>query len=184
MQKISVIESHLRQVFMTVVWTHKIQAQQGDIYLRRKNVFECIHIISSALSTSGIITAVFWDETWVKIVSAFASGISLFITAYLKRYDLGALYREHKEVELEWLELREDFVSILCDIKMDRYTYEELLSKRDKLLSRKLELAKKTPDASERAVDRASTCLKKREDNTFSEEEIDSCLPLEARREK
>ena len=81
-----------------------------------------IQIIASVLSTSGIITAVFWDETCVKILSALASGVSLFITAYCKQYDLGTLHKKHKEVELEWLELREDFVSILCDIRMERYT--------------------------------------------------------------
>ncbi|MBS3199859.1 SLATT domain-containing protein [Turicibacter sp. MMM721] len=169
---------------MSVVWTHKIQAQQGDIYLWRKNMCELIQIIASVLSTSGIITAVFWDETCVKILSALASGVSLFITAYCKQYDLGTLHKKHKEVELEWLELREDFVSILCDIRMERYTYEELLSKRDELLNRKLELSKRTPDASKEAVDQASQCLKMRKDNTFSDEEIDSCLPSEAKKLK
>ena len=47
-----------------------------------------------------------------------------------------------------------------------------------------MELSKRTPDASKEAVDQASQCLKMRKDNTFSDEEIDSCLPSEAKKIK
>lgn len=169
---------------MSVAWTHKIQEQQADIYFGIKNRFDILQIGVSVLSTSGIIAAVFREEMWIRIVGAIASGISLYVTAYCKKYDLGTLYREHKDVALEWLELREDFISILCDIKMERFSYEELLVKRDELLERKLELSKRTPDASNKAVNKASKCLKVRQDNTYTDEEINNWLPSEARKLK
>lgn len=32
MVKIEVVESQLRQIFISVAWTHKIQEKQADIY--------------------------------------------------------------------------------------------------------------------------------------------------------
>lgn len=82
------------------------------------------------------------------------------------------------------LELREDLISVLCDIKIGRYNEEELKNKRDLLLKRKIDIAKNTVDPDEKAVDKASENLKKRQDNTYSDEEIDSYLPILARKNK
>ena len=35
---IEIIESQLRQVFASVVWSHKIQEKQADIYLKQKTL--------------------------------------------------------------------------------------------------------------------------------------------------
>jgi len=75
-------------------------------------------------------------------------------------------------------------VSVLCDIKIDRYNAEELAKKRDELIKRKIEIAKCSLDPDEKAVDEASDNLKKRQDNTYSDDEIDSFLPSLARKNK
>lgn len=165
-----------------MVWTHKIQEKQADIYLEQYNRLEFIRISLSALTSSGIFTVIFVDNFWLKLITAIVSAISLFISTYFKTYDLKLLQKEHKKSALLFLKLREELVSVLCDIKMNKYTEEELLKKRDDLINKKVEIANNTLDASEKAVKKASESLKVKQDNTYTDEEIDSFLPLLARK--
>lgn len=179
---IEIIEGQLRQLFASVVWTHKIQEKQADIYLRRYKCLEFWRIALSALTASGVFAVVFANNWFLKIATAIVSAISLFINTYFKTYDLKLLQKQHKKSAVDLLELREDYTTILCDIKMNKYTEEELINKRDELIKRKIKIAKCTLDADEKAVDEASDNLKKRQDNTYSDEEIDSYLPKLARK--
>lgn len=165
-----------------MVWTHKIQEKQADIYLEKYNRLEFIRILLSALTSSGIFAVLFVDKFWLKLITAIVSAISLFISTYFKTYDLKLLQKEHKKSALSFLELREELVSVLCDIKMNKYTEEDLLKKRDNLIKKKIEIAKNTLDASVEAVNKASESLKVKQDNTYTDEEIDSFLPLLARK--
>ncbi|WP_330638722.1 SLATT domain-containing protein [Romboutsia hominis] len=181
---IGFLESQLRQLFASVVWTHKIQEKQADIYLKQYKCLEFWRILLSALTSSGIFAVIFVDELWLKLITAIVSAISLFISTYFKTYDLKLLQKEHKKSALALLELREELVSVLCDIKMNKYKEDELFKKRDDLIKKKIKIANNTLDASENAVNQASENLKKRKDNTYSDEEIDSFLPLLARKDK
>ena len=164
------------------MWTHKIQECQADIYLEKHNKMETLRIALSAITTSGICTVVFIDENWLKILTALISVVSLFINSYFKVYDLDALQKHHKSSAIDLLELREVLIAILCDIKLDKYNEDTLMQKRDEILKKQMDIYKECLDASSEAVTRASEKLKGRQDNTYSDEEIDSFLPLLARK--
>ncbi|NFT08355.1 SLATT domain-containing protein [Clostridium botulinum] len=181
---IEIIEGQLRQLFASVVWTHKIQEKQADIYLSRYKRLEFWRIALSALTSSGIFAIVFADNWYLKIATATVSAISLFITSYFKTYDLKVLQKQHKKSAVDLLELREDFTTVLCDIKMRKYSEEELSQIRDNLIKRKIEIAKCTSDPDEKAVSMASKNLKVRQDNTYSDNEIDNFLPSLARKNR
>ncbi len=118
------------------------------------------------------------DESWIKIVSAVISVISIFINLYFKTYDLLGLAEFHKQSALEFLKIRENLITLLCEIKMQNIDEEELIKKKNENLDTLMELYKNTKDASKKAVDLASDCLKNRGDNTYSDAEIDSYLPI------
>jgi 3-deoxy-D-manno-octulosonic-acid transferase len=147
-------------------------------------MLEFWRITLSAVTSSGICAVIFVDNIRLKIATAIISGISLFISTYYKSYDLKSLQKQHKKSAIELLELRENLVSALCDIKINKYDEEELVKKRDELIKRKIQIAKCTLDPDEKAVDEASNNLKKRQDNTYSDDEIDSYLPNLARKNK
>lgn len=136
----------------------------------------------SAISTSGIFAVIFIDKTALKIVTAVFSAISLFINSYFKTYDFKTLAKQHKKSALDLLELREELISILCDIKLNKYEEENLRVKRDEILTKQINIYKKCLDTSDKAVNMASGNLKDRKDNTHSDEEIDSFLPVLARK--
>ena len=138
----------------------------------------------AALTSSGIFAVVFIDNFYLKLVTAIVSAISLFITTYFKSYDLKTLQKQHKKSALEWLELRENMMTVLCDIALNKYDEDELISRREEFIKRKIEIAKLSLDCSNRAVKRASRDLKVRGDNDYSDNEIDSFLPQLARKNK
>ncbi|MGU9050426.1 SLATT domain-containing protein [Clostridium perfringens] len=172
----------MRQIFASVVWCHKIQEKQSDIYLFRNNVLDVSRIILSALTSSGIFAILFVDNFILKLITALISAVTLFINTYFKSYNLKLMHKQCKTTAIEFLELREDIVSTLCDIKIDKYTEEELREKRNKFIGRKMEIVKCSPEASNRAVKKAGDALKIKNDNTFTDEEIDSYLPVLARK--
>ena len=180
----NIIESQLRQIFAGIVWTHKIQEKQSDIYLNRYNFMEFIRIIISALTTSGVCAVIFVDQYILKIITAIISFLGLGISIYYKSYDLGSLQKKHKKSALELLELREEIITVLCDIKMEKYNEESLIIKRDEIIKKQFEIYKECLDATPQAVKMASENLKIRRDNTYSDEEIDSFLPILARKNK
>lgn len=178
------LEGQLRQIFAGTVWTHKIQEKQSDIYLKRYKTLENLRIILSAITTSGIFAIVFIDEFSLKIITAIMSAISLFINSYFKVYDFKSLHKQHKSSAIDLLELREILISVLCDIKLEKYTIDSLRTKRDEILKKQISIYKKCLDVEDKAVEMASDNLKKRKDNTYSDEEIDSFLPILARKKK
>lgn len=179
---IEITESEIRQIFASVVWTHKIQEKQADIYLSRYNFFKNLKIILSAVTTSGICGVLFIDKYWLKVVTAIISVVSLAINAYFKEYDLKTLQKQHKKSALQLLELRNNIISVLCDIKIGKYDEKSLLTKRDEILVKMHTIENNCLDASSKAVDKASENLKERKDNTYSDDEIDSFLPILARK--
>lgn len=169
-------------MFAGVVWTHKIQEKQADIYLERFNRLEFFRLSSSAITMSGIFAVIFIDKFWLKIVTAIISVMSLFINSYYKTYDLKGLQKQHKKSALDLLELREEFISVLCDIKLNKYDENSLLNKRDELSRKQMCIYKGSLDTSSDAYGRTHKALKEQNDNTYSDDEIDSFLPVVARK--
>lgn len=145
---------------------------------------ETFRIVLSAITTSGICAVVFIDEYWLKVLTAIISMVSLFINSYFKVYDLKALQKQHKKSAIDLLELREEIIAVLCDIKIKKYNEDELAVKRNEILEKQMRIYKECLDASNKAVERASENLKGRKDNTYTDEEIDSFLPILARKNK
>lgn len=87
-RKNQILLEEVQQNFASVVWTHKIQEKQADIYAGRYNCFETINIFLAAVTSCGIITTIFVDETIPKILTALISFGTLFMTTYLKSFNL------------------------------------------------------------------------------------------------
>lgn len=178
------LEDQIRQLLGGVVWTHKIQEKQADIYLEKYNRYEFWRIILQVITTSGIISTIFANFMFTKIISAIFSAISLYITTYLKSYDLKELHRKHKETALMLLTLREEIISIICEIRLKKFTEDTLIQKRDKVNEKYLEICKTALDATEEAVNRADVALKQQNDSNYEDEEIDKFLPMTLRKNK
>lgn len=186
MEQISkqLLEAQIRECYGRVVWSHKTQEKCADIILKRNNLLKWAQIILSTLTTTGLVATIFGDVVWVKITSAIVSAILLLLNTYLKSKDLGAIAQQHSNAASDIWNVRESYLSMLTDLKMDDVNIETIRKKRDKLQEGLASIYKGSPRTISKAYKEATKALKLNEEMTFSDEEIDCFLPVELRKIK
>ncbi len=177
------LESQMRECYGRVVYSHKTHEKCADILFARNNRFKTWQIVLSVLTTTGVVAAIFGDAVWVKIVSAIVSALLLLLNTYLKSFDLGSLSQKHSDAAADLWNVRESYLSILADIKMQR-NIEEICIRRDDLQQELALIYKGCPRTISKAYNKARTALKFGEEMTFSDTEIDNLLPIELRKIK
>lgn len=174
----NILEDAVRDMYVRSVWSHKIQEKQADIYQKQYKVMEIISIICASLTSVGILSTIFADHLWIKILSAVLSFVTVFITAYFKSFDLNTLTKVHKEAANQLLIVRNEIICLLTLVKMKGKTVNELESRYQELMDKANEVYKDTPSTTDRAVKKAKEALQITGDNTFTKEEIDFYLPM------
>lgn len=179
---LSILEAQIRECYGRVVWTHKTQEKCADIVLRRHNQVKIVQIILSALTTTGVLVAVFGEVQWVGIATAALSAILFAINTYVKGHDLGEIAQKHAEAACDLWDIREKYLSLLADIRANQASAEEVAERRDALQERLFKSYKGAPKTINKAYALASKSLKVNEELTFSDAEIDNFLPKELRK--
>lgn len=182
MDSYQVIDACVRDTFNRVVWSHKIQEKQADIYQCRHRAFTTVSIISSSLTSVGIVSLIFVDQLWVKLISAGLSFISIFVNAYFKSFDLNTMIKAHKTTAVQLLSARDRLTCLLMKIKLKMAPVEELIEIHEDLLREIDNIYENAPNTSNKAVRRASKALRVAGDNTFSDNEADAYLPAALRK--
>ena len=172
-----IIEDAARDMFARAVCSHKIQEKQADIYQSQYKWMETASIICASLTSVGVLSTIFTNHLWVRIVSALLSFATVFLTAYFKSFDLVKLTTTHKEAANKLLVLRNKLTGLLLSIKLKEKTLSELEDCYAALMEEANETYNKVPQTTDRAVKLAKEALQITGDNTFSAEEIDSYLP-------
>lgn len=177
----SKIESSVRDTLGSVVWSHKIQEKQADIYDDRFKCMETTKILAASLTSVGILSLIFTDQLWIKIISTAISFISVFVSAYFKSFDLQIMVGQHKAAANNLLIIRDELKLLLLQIKLQNddttvlfESYTDIVHKLDKIYA-------DAPKTTNKAVEKARKALNITKDNTFSDSEIDSFLPVELR---
>lgn len=178
------LESQLRECYGRVVWTHKTHEKCADIILKWNNILKWSQIILSTLTTSGLIMTIFGNILWVKITSAIISAVLLLLNTYLKSTDLGAIVQKHKEIAADIWNIRESYLSLITDLKIENVSIENIQKLRDQLQKELALIYKKSPRTINKAYKEATKALKLNEEMTFTDEEIDYLLPIEFRKTK
>ena len=173
----NILEDAVRDMFARAVWSHKIQEKQADIYQMRYKWMETVSILCASLTAVGILSTIFTDQLWLKIVSAILSFATAFIAAYFKSFDLSTLTKSHKETANKLLIVRNEITSLLTSIKLKEKSIAELEDRYRTLMDKANEVYKGAPTTTDKAVALAKEALQVSGDNTFSTDEIDSYLP-------
>lgn len=82
------LEDTVRTSFAAVVWSHKIQEKQAEIYASSFTRMQTINTIAAALTSAGLCGIVFTDPFWLKLASTLLSFISTLISVYCNVFDL------------------------------------------------------------------------------------------------
>lgn len=167
----------IRQQFASVVWTHKVQEKQADIYSERYSWLETINIIVAALTTCGIVGLIFQDENslWLKIITAIFSFATLAISAYYKSFDPSTKAKENKAAANKLIGIRNELLTLIADCHTQEKESETIKSEFDEVNKRVNALYLELPTTSKEAVDRATDALEN-DEYSYSDDEIDHYL--------
>lgn len=171
------LESVVRDSYASIVWSHKIQEKQSDIYSDMYKGLETAKILLSAITSGGIIALIFTNTFWLKLITAMISVITVFINGYFKSFDLQKSISTHKQTANRLIIVRDQYKVLLTKIKMRSESAEHLLLEYQKLIEESDNIYLEAPSTTSKAVDKASKALKITKDNTFLDDEIDSFLP-------
>ena len=175
----AILEGQLRECFGRVVYSHKTHEKCADILLSRLSTIKLSQIILSALTTGGFIAAVFGTGKIGALIGVLFSTALLILNAYTKDYDLGELSQKHRQAGTDLWIIREKYLSLITDLRMDEKPIETLQKERDELLEALHSVYSGAPSTTYKAYRKAQKALKQLEDMTFSEKEIDAFLPRE-----
>lgn len=177
------LEDVVRDSYASVVWSHKIQEKQADIYAEKFKKMETVNIGAASLTSVGIVALIFTDPLWLKLVSVLISFATVYITAYFKSFDLQKFITSHKAAANKLIAVRDQYKVLLTEIKLKVDSVENLLARYKELVEKTDAIYLEAPTTTDEAVGKASKALKIKKDNTFTDAEIDSFLPLSLRRE-
>lgn len=176
-----VFEDEVRQTFISVTWSHKIQEKQAEIYYKKYKTWEIIRIVCSALTTAGIFSLIFSDQLIIKMISAVLSLIITFISMMFKSFNLQEMSNRHKSSANKLLTMRDNFRTLLVEIHLEIEDDSKLLSNYKELQNELHEIYNEAPNTTKKAVKEARVALNIKGDNKFSDEEVDSNLPKNLR---
>ncbi|VVS99629.1 conserved hypothetical protein [Roseovarius sp. EC-HK134] len=173
-------EDQVRECFGRVVYTHKTHERMADRSADTLRRYKMAQIALSALTSAGAVGVVVGDETWVEIVTVVISFLTLFVAAYLKNFDPGAIAQKHRDAAAKLWNVRECYLSLLTDLP--RLSHEVAVERRDELQAMLAALYEGAPQTDGKAYKEAQRQLKEMEDMTVTDDEIDCFLPLSLKR--
>ena len=180
----AVLEGQLRECFGRVVYSHKTHEKCADILLSRLSRIKFWQIALSAVTTAGCIAVVFGVGKFGALVSLLVSTALLAINTYIKEYDLGEVAQRHRQAAADIWKIREEYLSLITDLKIGEESIQDLQEGRDKLLEDLHALYSGAPSTTYKAYKKAQEALKSLEDMTFSDDEIDSFLPKDLKKSR
>ena len=125
--QINIIEGQIRECYGRVAWSFKTQEKCADILNSRNNNIKITQIILSALTTTGILFAIFGDNMIVGSIAAILSVCLFGINTYTKDYDLGEIAQKHSNAANYLWNIREKYLSLLTDLHAGTMNIESIL---------------------------------------------------------
>jgi len=181
-EKYCKLELSVRDTLGSVVWSHKIQEKQADIYAKHFEMMETAKILSASLTSVGIVSLIFTDQLWIKIISALISFVSVFVSALFKSFDLQTMVGQHKAIANNLLAVRDDLKLLILQIKLQKCDPDALYDRYEEIVHQLDKVYADAPNTTDKAVALARTALNITKDNTFTDGEIDGFLPVGLRK--
>ena len=183
-EQFNILESQLRENYGKIVYSHKTQEKCADILQKKNNILKSIQIILSAIITTGLLIRIFKGQDWALIISTILSAIQFGLITFLKDSVLGETIQKHSNAALELWNIRENYLSLLTDIKSRSISITGIQNKRDEWQLQLLKIYAGSPRTFSKAYQAARKALQISEELTFRDSEINLLLPIELRKVK
>ncbi|MBO5623848.1 MAG: SLATT domain-containing protein [Butyrivibrio sp.] len=180
-------QSHKQKIYQQVqeqygklVYTYTCHLKRAATLKKESNRFKWAQIILSAISTGGFIATVVTDQAKLAWIGGIVSTLLLVVSGYLKDKDFAAEQKSHIDTASKLWPIREEYLSLLTDF--DELSEEDIVGKRDKLMSRTAKVYENAPQTDEKAYADAQDALKNKEEQFFTQEELNVMLPAHLRK--
>lgn len=174
------LEDQIRECFGRVVYSHKTHEKMADRCASNLSRYKLAQIVVTALTSSGAVGIVVFDEFWLKLATAGLSFVALFVSAYMKNFDPGGTAQKHRDTASKLWGIRENYLSLLTD--MNGMPVAAVRARRDELQGMLGRIYASAPQTDGKAYSSAQAALKYNEELTFDPKEIDCFLPTHLRR--
>ena len=175
--KMDDIKQTVRYSFGRVLWTHKIHEKQADIYQEKYKALEVWKIVTSCVTSAGVITLIFNDTFAIKIVAVIVSVIAACLATISSTFNFQDRADKHRKTANKILGIREALQLLLLKIKTQKITEDDALTEYEKIIKRLEVIYANAPSTTNSAVKRAEKAMGVHGDNEITNEEINSGLP-------
>jgi hypothetical protein len=182
MTEFSSLEDQVRECFGRVVYTHKTHEKMAEQCSGTLHRYKVAQFVLSALTSSGVVSILLVDKFSLKVATAFFSFASLCLSSYLKSFDPGGSAQKHRDAAAGLWPIRESYLSLLTDLRMQAVNTEQAIVRREDLQKKLAAIYKGAPQTNAKAYAKAQRALKEKEELTFAHAEIDKFLPAALRK--
>jgi len=180
-EKYQILLDLVRHQLKNVIWTHKIQEKQADIYAKRYKKLEVASIIITSLTVCGIVGIIIQDIFILKIATALCSFGSVFTAIYSKSFDFRELSLKNKTAAVQVLIIKNDLYQLIAQIRIMDKEIEKLDDSFTEIMGRLNNLYENMPNTTDKAVVLAGEALGVDKKSDISDQELDCLLPTSLR---
>lgn len=174
------LESQIREAYGQIVYSSTCHNKMCEMLTFRSNGIKTAQIVLSALTMCGFLSTIIYNSQVLAIVGAVISLLLLSLSTYVRSFNLTELVESHRKAADDLWIIREKYKSLLADF--NDLDDSDIRSKRDALLEQTSEIYSCSPKTNSKSYKKTQKALKKEEEQTFSESEIDNLLPNSLRR--
>lgn len=179
-ESLTIVESDVRRKFGSVAFTEKVHEKCGDILLTYANRLWLLKIFLSTIATGSLIPTILGKGTVLAIVvTAVVSAFLLLLnTLTHEGQDKENGAKHHATANQLW-KIREDYQSLLTDMRAGLVGYADVCERRQKLVDATAAAQSNAPVTFEKGYQAARTALNVTKEQSFTDDELDALLPHE-----
>ena len=177
MKKEEEIIIEARNRLVQVVWTHKINEKQTDIYKSYGKWLNIIIIVLDAITAGGIIGVLNNDCFAVKMVVAIVSTFTLALNSLKAAFKLDELSNNYKKYANKFLNIRNKLQWLIVVYSSNNIKRLEFIKRFEDVEKELSQLYSDAPSTTDKAVKKAKEALLENGDNYVTKEELEKLVP-------
>lgn len=170
----------IQEQYGKLLYTFTCHLKKAAALKKECNRYKWAQIILSAISTGGFIATVVTDQAKLAWIGGIVSTLLLIINGYLKDKDFAAEQKEHTDTASKLWPIREEYISLMTDF--EELPDQTIVSRRDDLMGKTAKIYETAPQTDEKAYAAAQDALKNKQEQFFTQEELNVMLPMHLRR--
>lgn len=167
----------IRESFGRVVYSCKTYEKDFEIQNSYTNRLKIINLVILSLGSTGLFSALIADNQYLLILGSLFTFLGLGLAIFQMSFNPEEKAYKYKQTAHQLWQVREKYTCLIADIMSQKITSEKIVERRDQLLCDLDLIYKNALPTSSDAYQRASVALKKNEEFTFSDDEINKFLP-------